>query len=143
MSDSPIHLHHVGCLVDTIEGALDSYTALGFKVSGGAGVSLGTQKVRICFLSDGSGTLIELVEPAEDNLFLRRLLGKGVNFYHLGFLCSNLGVTLDTMTNQGGRVLIRFFSEVFERRECVFVLTPVGQMIELIQAASHLNSHAT
>jgi hypothetical protein len=143
MTDSPIHLHHVGCLVQTVEGALPGYAALGYKVSGEAGVSLASQKVRVCFLSAGSGTLIELVQPAEDNRFLRRMLGKGVNFYHLGFLCSDLGLTLDAMTSQGGRVLIRFESEAFEGRECVFVLTPLGQMMELIQAASSLDSHAT
>jgi len=143
MIDSRLTLHHVGCLVQTIEGALDSYSAMGFKVSGGAGVNVGSQKVRLCFLSAGSGTLIELVEPAEDNRFLRRLLGKGVNFYHLGFQCSDLDLTLDTMTRQGGRILIRFHSEAFEGRECVFVLTPLGQMVELIQAASGLALHGT
>lgn len=143
MNDSRIHLHHIGCLVPAIEGALDSYAALGFKVSGAAaGITLADQKVRLCFLDAGAGPLIELVEPAEDNRFLRRLLDKGVNFYHLGFLCSDLGLTLDAMTSQGARILIRFTSAAFEGRECVFVLTPQGQMIELIQAASGVDSHA-
>ena len=134
MIESRIHLHHVGCLVPAIEEALDSYRALGYQVTGEPGISVVSQKVRLCFLSAGSGELIELVEPAEDNQFLRRLLNKGVTFYHLGFLCSDLGLTLDAMTNTGGRILTRFSSEAFEGRECVFVLTQLGQMIELIQA---------
>jgi catechol 2,3-dioxygenase-like lactoylglutathione lyase family enzyme len=142
MTDSHVHLHHVGCLVPAIEDALESYAALGFRVSGRAAVSVGSQKVDICFLDSGDGTLIELVEPAEDNRFLRRLLDKGVNFYHLGFLCGDLSSTLGAMTSQGGRILTRFCSEAFEGRECVFVLTPLGQMIELIASASGLDSHA-
>jgi hypothetical protein len=38
-----------------IDDALESHTALGFKVSGAAGVSSGSRKARACFLAAGAG----------------------------------------------------------------------------------------
>ena len=139
MTDPDVHLHHVGCLVPAIEETLDSYRTLGYAVMGQPGITIASQKVRVCFLSAGKG---ELVEPAADDGLLRRWLDKGVNFYHRGYLCGDLGLTLDVMVNQGGRILNRFSSEAFEGRECVFVLTQLGQMIELSQAPTRVGAHA-
>ena len=142
MTETGVNLHHVGCLVPVIEEAVESYAALGYTVKGDP-VAISSQKVRVCFLGANSPEFIELIEPAEDNGFLRRMLDKGINFYHLGFLCADLGTTLDSMTAQGSRILNRFSSEAFEGRECVFVLNSLGQMVELIQAATRVDSHAT
>lgn len=127
-------LHHVGCLVPAIEPAVESYSLLGFECA--SVFTITSQKVRVCFLENGTGTVVELVEPAADNRFLGRLLEKGTSFYHLGFLCSDLDSTLRTMVGEGGNILTRFASEAFDGRQCVFVINPLGQMIELIQAAA-------
>jgi hypothetical protein len=64
------------------------------------------------------------------------MLAKGTTFYHLGYLTNDLRSSEQRCVFGGSRVLTRFASEAFEGRECVFLLTPEGQMLELIQATA-------
>ena len=95
-------------------------------------VGIASQRVQVAFADAGNDVLVELVAPDPDNQFLNHLLRKGVSFYHLGYLCSDIQKACADFIASGATELSRFHSEAFEGRECVFYLTPVGQMIELI-----------
>ena len=133
-TDSGLQRHHVGCLVTSIAGALQ--TSLGRLACGPITeqVRISSQKVSVCFIPIASGTFIELVEPDIDNKPLRRLLDRGTSFYHLGFFCKDIASMEETLTSKGARAFVRFSSEAFGTRKCVFMLSEVGQMIELIEA---------
>ena len=97
-------------------------------------MTVNAQKVRVCFLALGNGTFIEFVEPAPDNAFLLRLLRKGISYYHVGYTCANLEAEAQHLTAAGAHELIRFASEAFGGRRCIFFMTTQQQMIELIES---------
>ena len=87
-------LHHVGCLVEDISAALATYAGTFSAADLAAPITVISQKVRVCFLPSGNGTFIEFVEPEPDNAFLHKMLRKGSNYYHVGYLCSDLDNSL-------------------------------------------------
>jgi hypothetical protein len=127
-------LHHIGCLVENIPAALAAYPG-GCFAGASEPVLVSSQKVRVCFLSSGNGTFIEFVEPQSDNAFLLRMLRRGVSYYHAGYLCQDLEECVRNFTSAGAHELTRFSSEAFQGRQCVFLVTPHQQMIELIEPA--------
>ena len=127
-------LHHVGCLVENIPAALAAYPEACFAAGASEPVLVRSQKVRVCFLPSGNGTFIEFVEPEKDNVSLIRMLRRGVTYYHAGYFCRDLEECVRDFLAAGARELTRFASEAFEGRQCVFIVTPQRQMIELIQA---------
>ncbi len=131
-----LRLHHVGCLVHSIAEA--ERTFVGTIVSGPPPESIwvSSQKVRVAFVGTTSGTLIELVQPDPDNQPLYKMLQKGISFYHVGFLCDDVNAKEKILIASGARIITRFCSEAFDGRECVFMLTQDGKMLELIQRPS-------
>lgn len=128
-------LHHVGCLVENISVALETYagTALASGVS--KPVAIASQKVQVCFLPTGNGTFIEFVQPDADNTFLLRLLRKGTSYYHVGYLCADVEGCVASLIKAGAHELARFQSEAFDGRLCVFLTTSQQHFIELIESA--------
>jgi len=127
-------LHHCGCLTRTLVETVEAYRPLLGPALSVQPIPIATQKVQVGFIPLGNDTFLELVQPNPDNRFLNRLLDKGVSFYHLGFLCSDLKAKEEELLRLGAKVLARFESEAFEGRECVFLWLPNEQMVELIQA---------
>ena len=129
-------LHHVGCLVESIEIAAAEYEATQSGTPAGPSTWISSQRARVLFVSLAPGIFVELVQPDSDNRFLNRLLRRGVTFYHFGSLCSNMKAAELAFAAEGARELTRFSSEAFEGRQCSFFLTATGQMIELIETPS-------
>lgn len=132
--DLPIQLHHVGCLVRSIAETIPSFVPPNVTSPAPKPIRIASQKVHVCFLETGSSTLIELVEPDSDNMSLVRMLDRGISFYHVGYTCKDIQEVEQQYMAAGARAVGRFASEAFEGRECVFLLTANGQMVELIQA---------
>lgn len=133
MANQPLELHHIGCLCESIERAAPSYACVAAgPVS--EPVRIASQKVNILMIPMTSGVALELVQPDSDNRFLQRLLGKGVSFYHLGFLCDDVAGAAAGFP--GARDLGSFESEAFGGRRCMFTVLPDRQMIELIERAT-------
>jgi len=127
--------HHVGCLVENISAALETYG--GTCLAQGASlpvVAVRSQKVRVCFLPVGNGTFIEFVEPDTDNAFLLRMLRRGINYYHVGYLCTDVEGCVKNLVGAGAHELVRFQSEAFAGRLCVFLMTSQQQVVELIES---------
>jgi hypothetical protein len=128
-------LHHIGCLVEDMAAALETYAGTPLATGASAPVAVSSQKVRVCFLPAGNGTFIEFVEPEPDNAFLLRMLRKGTSYYHVGYMCADLDKGVQALVTAGAHELTRFQSEAFGGRYCVFLITAQQQMIELIEAA--------
>jgi len=128
-------LHHVGCLVENISTALETYRGTGLAQGASTPIAIRSQKVQVCFLPAGSNTFIEFVQPDPDNSFLHRKLGKGINYYHVGYLCKDVETCVANLVKAGAHELGRFQSEAFDGRLCVFLVTSEQQMIELIKSA--------
>lgn len=117
-----------------MEAALRSNDGASLLGHGSAPITVKEQKVRISFRPLGSGSFLELVEPAPDNAFLLRLLRRGVNYYHLGYMCKNVNESVGALVANGAHELNRFQSEAFGGRLCVFLITTNGEIIELIES---------
>lgn len=130
-------LHHIGYIVKTIEEGILSFEPF---MKGQEAVSqvydIKDQKVKVCFLNIGSDTLVELVEPSEENISLNKLRKKGSAFYHLGFTVEDLQSEISRLEESEYREVNRFSSPAFNGRECCFLLNPEMQLIELIQGES-------
>lgn len=128
-------LHHVGCLVENMSAALETYAGT-FKLTDvAAPVFVSSQKVHVCFLPAGNGTFIEFVQPEPDNTFLQKMLHKGTSYYHVGYVCADLEQSVQSFIAAGAHELTRFQSEAFAGRCCVFLITAQQQIIELIESA--------
>jgi len=128
-------LHHVGCLVENISAALETYGGTNLASGASVPVAVRSQKVQVCFLPAGNGTFIEFVEPDLDNAFLLRMLRKGTSYYHVGYLCTDVEGCVKSLVKAGAHELTRFQSEAFAGRLCVFLTTSQQQVIELIESA--------
>lgn len=127
-------LHHVGCLVENISAALETYAGTHTLSEIPTPVTVSSQKVRVCFLPVGNGTFLEFVEPDPTNAFLLKMLRKGTSYYHVGYFCEDLDQAVQSFVTAGAHELTRFQSEAFEGRCCVFLITAQQQMVELIEA---------
>jgi hypothetical protein len=52
-----------------------------------------------------------------------RMLGKGITYDHVGYLCTEIEKPVESFTEAGAHELNRFNSEAFEGRLCVFLIT--------------------
>jgi len=81
-------LHHVGYLVHSIEGAMESFSFLGFHKRGEA-VRDEERNVFILFLSDENHALVELIQPVDEQSPVYPLMVRqGPGAYHLCFSIS-------------------------------------------------------
>ena len=87
-SDLPrgkMRLHHIGYLVPSIEGAIESFVSLGFLKHSRV-VKDEERQVFISFLSDANHTLVELIQPVDERSPVFPLMVRqGPGTYHLCF----------------------------------------------------------
>jgi methylmalonyl-CoA/ethylmalonyl-CoA epimerase len=107
-SSSGVTLHHIGCVVDSIERRIESY-----KVSlGSASVSqifedpIQRSKVAFLALPTPGSVQLELVEPAAPDSPVARFLEKGGGLHHLCYEVDDLDAQIQWMKSQRA-VLIR------------------------------------
>jgi hypothetical protein len=127
-------IHHVGCLVADIPEAIAAHRGVLPLDGRPKPVAVSSQKVRVVFLPVGNGTFLEFVQPDPDNSFLLRMLGKGITYYHVGYLCTDIEKSVKSFIKAGAHELNRFNSEAFEGRLCVFLITASQQIVELIES---------
>lgn len=128
-----LQFHHVGCLTKNIEGTKKMYaSALGLTATSET-YNITSQKVKVCFIKNASGTYIELVEPAEDNAPLNRMMGNKNIFYHLAYLTADFDGTIEHLQNNDFVLVTKFNSEAFSNKLCAFLYSPERHFIEIIQ----------
>lgn len=126
-----LRFHHVGCVVASIPLAIEAYRPLARSVS--QVFTIAEQGVRVCFVEIAPGMHAELVEPAEGESAVGRLLKKRISFYHLAFLTTGLDSSIEDLSAQGYVHLNTFRSEAFGMRRCAFLASPVAHLVELIE----------
>lgn len=125
--------HHTGCLVEDLEIEKKYYREfLGFSV--GDNIYIREQKVTVCFVTLGTDIFLELVQPAEDNQSLRRMIQKGITYYHIAFVSDNFESEFQRLIKNDHLIVSKFRSEAFNNRWCAFFLTPDRKLIEVIEA---------
>jgi len=129
-------LHHLGCLVDDMQAAIDDFQALhGPRVGVSEIFNITSQQVRVCFLAPKGEPAIEFVEPYLDNKRLRKMLSKGISFYHVGYESQQYDAESVRLLNEGFKKMADFKSAAFQNKRCCFFLSKTGQLIELIESS--------
>ena len=113
-------LHHIGIVVNNIQGSLGELTKfLDFKETS-VPIEVKSQKVNVCFLKT-SDVYIELIEPIENNSPVRKFSESGGGFHHLCFEVDNVFEEIEKMKMNGARVIVEP-TKGFEDRLIAFVL---------------------
>ena len=136
MTPSNSILHHVGCVVDSIEDRIESYR-----------ISLGCtavseifddpiQRVRVAFLDLPSAGLVqlELVEPASPDSPVTRFLEKRGTLHHFCFEVEDLQQQIEWMKSQRARLIRSPKPAVaFSGRRIAWMLTADSLLVEYLE----------
>ena len=137
MNDSEFFtFHHLGVAVRSIEKALPSYEKLfGYRLLSGP-FRDPIQHVSVCFLGRGEGgdITIELVEPADEDSPVGKLLDKGAGAYHLCYEAADMDEALRRVADQGCIIVAKPAPAVaFGNRRIAWFYTPARQLIEVLE----------
>lgn len=126
--------HHVGVAVKDLRRALAYYTGLfGFRQVTGPTEVTG-EGVRVCFVEDPSGVLIELVEGVGAGSPVAEVLDRpGGGPYHLCYSVPDLDAAVTRLRRHKCLLLKRFERPAYGHRRFAFLLTPDRQLFELCE----------
>ncbi len=124
--------HHTGLLVDNLEEAIGHYTLVFGPKNISAIFDISSQKVRVCFVNVTPGVYLELVEPGPDAP-MASLLRRKAGYYHVAYKVNNIHQTVEELEKINYKTLQYFNSEAFNGRLCIFLFTPEGHLVELIE----------
>ncbi len=119
-------LHHYGFLTaDTAAWLVENELLLGkpFKVFDT--VHINSQKVKITFVQQTENTVLtELIEPADDNLHLKKMISKGITVYHTGYTVTKneFDNTLKSFEEKGAHSLPVFNQKLLKTNAVFFWL---------------------
>lgn len=126
--------HHVGCLVDRLEPAIERFSL--FTDPAYTPSVVEHENVKICLLPLGSNQWLELVCPNPGDSGLNRMLEQGANFYHMAFTVGDIEHWTRRLKEEGFAVVASFHSQLFGGALCGFWRSPSGELIELIEEVS-------
>lgn len=130
-------LHHVGCVVDSIEAKIAEYQADLGAVSATPSYDDPIQRARVAFLelAQPGATRIELVEPlTPDSPVARFLADKGGGLHHLCYEVDDLEAHIARMKKQRA-VLVRSPrpAVAFGGRRIAWMLTRGALLVEYLE----------
>ena len=128
-----IQFHHIGCLVENINAAIEDYKIIYPQNSASQIWEIEAQKVKVFFFPISPTSFIEFVEPLAEENPLQKLRKKGNSFYHLAFLCGEFDKALQHYETNGYRKLNEFNSEAFDGKRCAFIYNNEMHLIELVE----------
>lgn len=129
-----LHFHHIGIVTSDIAATAAHYQRANYALS--ETVLDPIQKVRIAFLSKAGEPSIELIEPADENSSVQKVLRKnGVSPYHMCYTVNDIEEACERLQDLGYVLLFRpVEAEAFEGKSIAYLYhTEVG-FIELLQA---------
>lgn len=131
-----LQLHHIGCVVDSIEARIGSYQIDLGSASASRIFEDPIQRSRVAFLefpTPGS-VLFELIEPAAPDSPVGRFLEKGGGLHHLCYEVDDLAGQIQQMKAQKA-VLIRSPKPAvaFEGRRIAWMRIKDGLLVEYLE----------
>lgn len=129
-------LHHTGYLTGNIEESAKVFEILGYVAQPMFDDTV--QRCFICFLKRAEGeSLIELVQPYEDNKTMQKMLTKrGVSPYHLCYEVEDVQAIYDKLSDTEG--WLPMFAPVeaiaFENRKIVYFMNYEVGFIEFVNS---------
>ncbi|AWI25670.1 VOC family protein [Flavobacterium pallidum] len=128
-----LKFHHTGLLVKDMDAAVIYYGKIFGKDAISGIFDIKTQSVKVCFIENGSGSFLELVQPAEGNNKFDALFKRGIQYYHIAFTTNKFDMELQSLTNDGFRLIEIFNSEAFNGKRCAFLYSGQMHLFELIE----------
>jgi len=128
-----LKFHHLGCLVDSIDDAVENYKGLFSVDNVSEKIYISTQGVYVCFVEIGDNTYIELVEPVGKDSIVLSFKKNGETYYHAGYLVQDIDKTIVQLLEKQYKLLNVFHSEAFGMKRCAFLYSPDLLLIELIE----------
>ena len=125
--------HHIGCLVKSIDSFKTENKDIWIAKDYSEVFTIEMQDVKVCFIHNTGGVLIELVEPGIQNKPLIKMLAKGVSYYHLAFISESYEDSINNFKNAGCHQLSEFSSEAFAGKRCSFFYHSQLKLIGLIE----------
>ena len=129
-------LHHTGYLTGNIEETAKVFEILGYVAQPMFDDTV--QRCFICFLKRAEGeSLIELVQPYEDNKTMQKMLTKrGVSPYHICYEVEDVQAIYDKLSDTEG--WLPMFAPVeavaFENRKIVYFMNYEAGFIEFVNS---------
>ncbi|MFV0482783.1 MAG: VOC family protein [Bacteroidales bacterium] len=128
-----LEFHHIGLIVRDINDAIEHYCKLFGKENVSEVYSLESQKIKECFIRNGENSYIGLVSPVDKDSIIYALMKKGITYYHIAYKVLSLKMTILKMEELNYKLISVFSSEAFKNKECAFLYTPEGAIVELIE----------
>ncbi len=128
-----LKLNHIGCLVNNIEEATDTYKAMFGEQSIGKKIFISSEKVYICFIKIGDSAYLELIQPTDESSTVWQLKKKGITYYHIGYISDDFSNTIKSLEQLNFKQLSCFKSEAFNQKRCSFLISPEGHLMEVIE----------
>lgn len=125
-------LDHIGYLTEDISATAKEFERLGY--AGGDICEDDIQRTRICFLTRDDEVRIELVEPYEDNVTMRKMLTKrGVTPYHVCYEVDDVEKAYEKLVANNWTALFKPVPATAfgDRKICYFWNREIG-FIELV-----------
>ncbi|HEV8216451.1 MAG TPA: VOC family protein [Gemmatimonadaceae bacterium] len=131
-----MRLHHVGIVVDNIEGHRPHYCQFFGLEPISEVVTDETQRVNVQFLaSRGTETSLELIEPLPGESPVRRALEKGNTLNHLCFEVGDIDKSVDQAVADGAMCIRRPVpAAAFDGRRIAFVFYRGIGLVEFVEA---------
>lgn len=133
----PLTLHHYGFLTaDTAAWLAENELLFGQPYNVSSTIFIQSQNVSVTFVQQHQHTtLTELIQPAEENTPLQKLITKGVTVYHTAYKVRSdaFDDVVKKFEENGSKLMPIFQSEAFNLKRCIFLVTKNMGMIELIE----------
>jgi methylmalonyl-CoA epimerase len=125
--------HHIGLFVKDLDEAIKNYTLLFGSENISEIYIIASQNVKECFVKNGVNSYIGLVAEHLENSVVKNFTKKGIGYYHIAYKVENINTAVTQLEKINYKTLKPFNSEAFSGKQCVFLFTPDGHLIELIE----------
>ena len=136
MPPSGLTLHHIGCVVDSIENRAESYRLALGSVSVSRIFDDPIQRSRVAFLDlpTPGAVQLELIQPMAPDSPVARFLEKGGGLHHLCYEVDDLAAQIRLMKERRSLLIHAPQPAVaFEGRHIAWMRTPDALLIEYLE----------
>lgn len=129
-----MNVHHYGLATKSIEKSIKVFLTLGYKTCSDI-IFDPLQGVNLLFLKNENDHLIELVEPAQDENPVSKILAKqSSSLYHICYEVADFDLKIDELKKQRFAQIISPTPAIaFDGRRICFLYNPALGLIELLE----------